>query len=58
MTELEVIRAARRDLLVTRWQECFNVNPPPRVHTDLPPSTVPVESWKSGVSRLIDCSIG
>ncbi len=35
MTELEVIRAARRDLLVTRWQACFNVNPPPRVHTEL-----------------------
>jgi hypothetical protein len=35
MTELEVIRAARRDLLVTRWQACFNVNQPPRVHTEL-----------------------
>ena len=31
MTELEVIRAASRDLLVTRWQACFDVNPPPRV---------------------------
>ncbi len=26
--------------------------------SDLPPSTLPIKLWKSGVSRLIDCSIG
>lgn len=35
MIALEEIQSGSRDLLVTRWHARFNVDPPPRVHTEL-----------------------